>query len=150
MKKDIFDRIMELPLLRMLQPFYKAHKEVLLYLLFGGLTTVISIVVFWLFHTEFGLNELAANVVSWVIAVMFSFITNKTWVFRSETNEVKKGLKLMLSFYAGRVVTLLIEEAILWLFISQLRFDSMLVKIAAQVIIIVLNYFLSKLVIFKK
>lgn len=147
---DIFDRLMALPGLRRLEPFYKKHKAVLLYLFFGGLTTVISIAVFWLFRRPLGLNELVANVISWLAAVLFAFVTNRVWVFRSPTKTAGEFVRQMGSFYGGRVVTLLIEEALLGIFITWLRFPDMPVKIAAQVVVIVLNYFISKLFVFKK
>ena len=149
-RPDIFDRLMALPMLRLLEPFYKKHKAVLLYLFFGGLTTVISIAVFWLFRYPFGLNELVANVLSWVAAVLFAFLTNRVWVFRAPTKTPGEFLRQMASFYGGRVVTLLIEEAMLAVFITWLGFADMPVKIAAQIVVIVLNYFISKLFIFKK
>ncbi len=149
-KPDIFDRIMRLPGLRLLEPFYKKHKSVLLYLLFGGLTTVISIAVFWLFRGPFGLDALVANVISWVCAVLFAFLTNRLWVFRAPTKTAGEFFRQMVSFYGGRVVTLLVEEALLAVCITWLGFPDMPVKIAAQVIVIVLNYFISKLFVFKK
>ena len=148
--RDIFDRLMALPLLRLFEPFYKKHKEALLYLFFGGLTTVISIAVFWLFRYPFGLNELVANVISWLAAVLFAFLTNRVWVFRAPTKTTGEFLRQMASFYGGRVVTLLIEEAMLAVFITWLGFSDMPVKITAQIVVIVLNYFISKLFIFKK
>ena len=149
-RADIFDRLMALPGLRLFEPFYKKHKEALLYLFFGGLTTVISIAVFWLFRRPFALNELVANIISWVIAVLFAFFTNRTWVFRAPTRSAGEFLRQMGSFFGGRVVTLLIEEALLAVFITWLHLPDMPVKIAAQVIVIVLNYVISKLFVFKK
>ena len=149
-RPDIFDRIMALPILRLLEPFYKKHKAVLLYLFFGGLTTVLSITVFWLFRHPFGLNELIANVISWLAAVLFAFFTNRIWVFRAPTKTAGEFLRQMGSFYGGRVVTLLIEEALLAVFITWLGFPDMPVKIAAQIVVIVLNYVISKLFVFKK
>ena len=149
-KPDNFDRIMALPVLRLLEPFYKKHKAVLLYLFFGGLTTVISIFVFWLFHHPLGLNELVANVISWIIAVLFAFFTNRIWVFRAPTKTAGAFFRQMGSFFGGRIATLLIEEAILAVFITWLGLADMPVKIAAQIVVIVLNYFISKLFVFKK
>ncbi len=147
-KKDIFDRLMGLRPFRPLWPFYVKYKEPLLYLFFGGLTTLISIFVFWLFDDPLGLNELVANLISWLLAVLFAFLTNKTWVFQSGGQE-KGFLSLMLSFYAGRLVTLGVEELLLLVFITWLGFNSMAVKIAAQIVVIVLNYVISKLLVFR-
>ncbi len=147
-KKDIFDRLMGLKLFRPLWPIYVKYKEPLLYLFFGGLTTLISIFVFWLFNGPFGLNELVANLISWVLAVLFAFLTNKTWVFKS-TGQEKGFLQLMLSFYAGRLLTLGVEELLLFVFITWLGFNSMAVKIVAQIVVIILNYVISKLLVFR-
>ena len=146
-KKDIFDRLMGLRPFRPLRPFYVKYKEPLLDLFFGGLTTLISIFVFWLFNSPLGLNELVANLISWLLAVLFAFLTNKTWVFQSGGQE-KGFLSLMLSFYAGRLVTLGVEELLLLVFITWLGFNSMAVKIVAQIVVIVLNYVISKLLVF--
>lgn len=146
-KKDIFDRLMGLKFFRPLWPFYVKYKEPLLYLFFGGLTTLLSIFVFWLFCGPFGLNELVANLISWVLSVLFAFLTNKTWVFQGA--QEGSFLRLMLSFYAGRLVTLGVEELLLLVFITWLGLNSMAVKIVAQVVVIVLNYGISKLLVFK-
>ena len=93
-----------------------------------------------------GINELVANVLSWIITVLFAFLTNRVWVFQSPTNGVSEFVKQMFAFYSGRVITLIIEEVILLVFITWLGFNSMVIK----VIVILLNYVISKLVIFKK
>lgn len=125
------------------------NKEIILYLIFGVLTTVVSIVTFWLF-CKIGVNELISNIISWVISVTFAFITNKIWVFEAKSNTKSKFFIQMLLFYSSRVVTLLVEEAIIAIFVTWLKMDSLLIKIIAQVIIIVLNYILSKIIVFRK
>ena len=66
-KRDIFDRMMALPILNIFEPFYKKNKEVLLYLFFGGLTFIVSIATYAVFNVSMGINELIANVMSWVL-----------------------------------------------------------------------------------
>lgn len=148
-KEDIFDKIMKLPLLNIFEPFYKKNKEVLLYLFFGGLAFIVSIATYAFFNVTLGINELIANVISWVITVAFAFFTNRIWVFNSPTNGVKEFISQIISFFGGRIVTLIIEEAILLTFITWLGFPSMIIKVIAQVVVIVLNYVISKLVVFK-
>ena len=150
MQEDIFDKFMKLPVLKIFEPFYKKNKEMLLYLFFGGLTFVVSVVTYGLFNIGMGLNELIANVISWIIAVTFAFFTNRIWVFNAPTNGAKEFFAQLISFFGGRVVTLVIEEVILLVFITWLHFPSMVIKIIAQVVVIVLNYVISKLVVFKK
>ena len=146
-QEDIFARIMALPLLSKFAPFYKKHKSVLLYLLFGGLTTVVSIGTYALFLPV--VSPLIANIFSWVAAVTFAYVTNRTWVFASK----EKGLAIIqeaFAFYGGRVFTLGLEEVVLYVFITLLFFPPLTVKVFAQVIVLILNYVISKLFVFKK
>ena len=148
--KNIFDWIIDLPFLRWFKPIYIKYREMLLYLFFGGLSFVVSIATYALFNIELRFNELIANIFSWIITVMFVFLTNRVWVFQTPTKGKTEFVKQMLAFYSGRVVTLIIEEVILLIFITLLGFNSMFVKIVAQIVVILLNYIISKLFIFKK
>ena len=149
-RPDIFDRIMAWRLLRPLRPFYEKYKEPLLYLFFGGLTTLLSIFLYWLFAHPLGVPPLAANVVSWILCVAFAYVTNRTWVFRDKARGAKGILREAASFTAGRLATLGLEELILWLGISVLGVSDLVVKILAQVLVIVGNYLISKFLVFKK
>ena len=150
-KEDIFDKIMGLPVLRVFKPFYLKHKEILLYLFFGGLAVLLNLGLFFLFNQVMGINELIANIICWVICVLFQFFTNRTWVFEAQKNNNKSDfIRQLVSFFGGRVFTLVIEEAILAIFITWLGFNSLIVKIIAQIITIVLNYIISKLFVFKQ
>jgi putative flippase GtrA len=150
MNDDIFDRIMELNGLRILNPFYKKHKEVLLYLFFGGLTFIISMVSYTIVNIGFCINELIANLISWILAVLFAFFTNRIWVFQSVTNTWKEFWMQMINFMGGRVATLIVEELILFVFITILSFNSVAVKLVAQIIVILFNYLISKFWVFNR
>lgn len=149
MQEDIFDRLMSLPILNIFEPFYKKHKEVLLYLFFGGLTFIVSIASYAFFNITMGINELIANIISWILAVAFAFATNRIWVFAAPTNTFADFMKQMIAFFGGRVVTLVMEEIILLVFITILDFASMPVKVVAQVVVIASNYIISKFFVFK-
>ena len=125
----------------------KKHKEILLYLFFGTVTMAVSIFTFALFEW-LGLDPLAANILSWIIAVLIAFITNTLWVFESTLKE--KVLLKVVKFYTARLSTLAVEELLLWIFINVLDFNSLIVKTAAQVVVIVLNFVISKLFVFRK
>lgn len=129
---------------------YNRYREQILYLVFGGLTTLISIITYAVFTELADINILIANILSWIISVAVAYATNKSVVFRSDKKGVAQVLTEALSFYAGRLLTLLIEEAILFVFIDLVKLPNMPVKIIAQIIIIVLNYIISKVFIFKK
>lgn len=149
MKKDIFDKIMSLKIFTPIFPLYKKYKEILLYLFFGGLTFLVSVLSYSYFITAWKIDELIANVISWVLAVIFAFITNRIWVFSVNISGLRNIIKQLWDFTVGRVATLLIEEAILYVFITLLHQDSIVVKIIAQIVVIVLNYIISKLYVFK-
>ena len=91
-----------------------------------------------------------ANVVDWIICVLFRFITNKTWVFAAETDSTKGLLAQLTGFFGGRLLTLLLEELILGIFIVSLHWNRIGVKLAAQIFVIVANYVISKFFVFKK
>lgn len=148
-KKDIFDHIMLLPGLRVFNGFYVRNKSALLYIFFGGLTTLISVSSFILFDSVLGIHVRVANLLSWVLAVLFAYVTNRTWVFESKARG-RGIITEMGSFFLGRAATLVIEDVIITVFIDKLGFNSTWVKIAAQFVVFVSNYLLSKFIVFKK
>lgn len=149
-KKDIFDKIMSLPILNHFMEPYKKYKEILLYLFFGGLTALVSIGSYAYCDVILGMNPLIANIISWILAVTFAYITNKIWVFQVEIHGKKELLQQIFSFYTGRLLTLGIEEAILLVFITKLGFNSLVVKVVAQVVVVLSNYVISKCFVFRE
>jgi putative flippase GtrA len=139
-----------------LKAIYKAHKEGILYLIFGGLTTLISIISFWLFSLMLGEESyLLSNFLSWVLAVIFAFVTNKTLVFGSKKTDKSTLLREGLEFLGARVFSLGLEEGGLWLLLdifgmALLPSGDLIAKVIMSVIVILVNYFLSKFIIFKK
>ena len=92
-------------------------------------------------------DYLISNVLSWVLAVLFAYITNKIFVFESKS---KKNVKEITSFFFFRIISLVIEMIILYIFVDMLHIDDLITKIIAQVIVIVANYVFSKVFVFKK
>ena len=131
----------------MIKRLFEKYKELIAYVFFGGLATIVSIGTFWLFDRL--MNELLANLLSWMITVGFAYWTNRTWVFCSKAKG-KAVWKELLAFYTGRLATLALEEGILLVFVTLLGWNAVLIKIAAQVLVLVGNYIISKLLIFKK
>lgn len=126
------------------------YKEVLLYLIFGGLTTVVSLASFWVCTYPLRINVLISNVISWICAVTFAYFTNAKWVFEARPATRGEAFRQFVSFYAGRLATLGVEEAILLVFVTLLHGNEMIVKVIAQVVVVVLNYVVSKLFVFRK
>lgn len=148
-KPDIFDRIMMLPGLRNFFDLYKKHKSVLLYIFFGGLTTVVSVGSFILFDSVLHLDPLIANLLSWVCAVSFAYVTNRIWVFGSRAQGAAI-FREVLTFFGGRLLTLGLEEGLLLVFVTWLQFNSTAIKLIAQIVVLILNYVISKLLVFRK
>lgn len=139
-------------------------REMFDYLFFGVLTTVVNLVCFHLFEKLLGSKySLISNIIAWIAAVLFAFVTNKFWVFKSKATDKKTLLAEFLSFTGARLFSLGVEE--LGLFIAQYWFDAenkvydilsieisgmMTAKIILAVIVVILNYIFSKLFIFKK
>ena len=137
--------------------FLKKHKSVILYILFGGLTTVvdwsISFLLYYLWGDAIEATPIllhGANVIAWVAAVAFAYITNRIWVFESKRRGLLPILGEIVAFAGGRVLTLLLQEAIMAVFCTWLGLNEYLFKIIAAVLVVILNYFLSKLVVFRK
>ena len=149
-RQDVFDKIMAIRLLRPLQPFYKKYKEQLLYLFFGALTTLVNLATFAFCSYSLHIEVLISNVIAWVVGVVFAYVTNRIWVFASGTKGAKAIMKEAASFTAGRLATLFMEEAMLWIGIDLLDVSSMVVKIISQIAVIIGNYIVSKLFVFKK
>ena len=129
--------------------WYHKYKEGLLYLFFGGCTTIVNILVFMIFRS-FHVNTYISNGIAWFVSVFFAFITNKLFVFESKGLGLKKAVKECLSFFAFRVLSLLFDMGIIYLMIDVLHCGDLISKIVSNIFVIIINYVFSKLFIFKK
>ena len=136
-------------------------KEFVLYVIFGVLTTVVSMVTLKLFEFVFAVigwqgllhfilrskdyAYLDANILSWIFSVAFAFVTNKVFVFESKSWAPKVALRELGPFIGARLFSLLVDEVLMFVFVSLLDMKSMLAKL-----IVILNYVLSKVFVFKK
>ena len=131
---------------------YKKYKEIINYIIVGGMTTVVGLGVYYILVISV-LDPLKpvelqiANVCSWVGAVAFAYFTNRKFVFESQNqNKVKEASKFVLS----RVATLLIDMGGMFFLVTLYRVNDKVAKLMIQVVVIVVNYLLSKLIVFKK
>lgn len=130
---------------------YEKYKEKFWYLVFGGLTTLINIVSFWLLHEVLHVDTVAANTAAWILSVLFAFITNKLYVFESKSWERRKVLWEFFSFVGARVASGVFDMVFLLFFTEWVfHFPSMPVKIISNIIVIILNYIFSKWIVFRK
>lgn len=125
--------------------------EAFLYLVFGVLTTLLNWGVFWLLNQCFGKDfYLWSNLIAWLTAVIFAYVTNRILVFRSKNKSAGSVAAEFVEFIAARLATLGVEEAGLWLLVGQLAWNENLSKIGLNVLVVILNYIFSKWIIFRK
>lgn len=136
---------------------FKKYKSIILYILFGGLTTVVDWSVSFLLYYLWGDAIEAtpwlihgADVIAWVAAVAFAYVTNRLWVFESKRRGFLPILGEIGAFAGGRVVTLVLQEILMAIFFTWLQFNEYVVKIVAAVLVVILNYFISKIFVFRK
>ena len=135
---------------------YKKYKEIINYLIFGVLTTIVSLCVkyvllFTIFEASNAIELQISVIISWIAAVLFAYFTNRTFVFESKN---KNKLKEFVSFIIARISTLLLEMLIMCFFVTLLKLNSNLYVIIftliSQAAVIIGNYIFSKLFVFKK
>ena len=131
---------------------YKKYEEIVNYLVVGVLTTVVSLVSYYIcvltiLDPNKALELQIANIISWICAVLFAFVTNKIFVFKSKS---KNLLKEFTSFVGARVLTLIIDMLIMFVMVTTMGINDKISKIVVQVVVTILNYIFSKLFVFKK
>ena len=133
-----------------LRTFIEKHWDILSYLFFGGLTTVVSFVTYTLLYQYAGLSATVSNVISWVAAVAFAYATNKPFVFKSHDWSMKTVLPELGKFVGCRVGSGLLETGLLALTVDLLNWNGIVMKIIASVFVVILNYIGSKWLVFRK
>ena len=123
-------------------------REVILYLIFGVLTTIVNFVSFYILNKLVGWEENLSNFIAIVLAVIFAYVTNKNLVFHSEAKNMKEKFGEFCKFIAGRAVTMVVEFVGCWI-LFKTAIPEMISKLAVTVIVVVLNFFISKFFAFK-
>ena len=139
-----------------MKELFKKHRETVLYLFFGAATTVVSMGLYYLSETSLNLTPTVSNLVSWVGSVIFAFVTNKIFVFESKSWAPKIALKEAGTFFASRILSGILEillfEGLIRMGLNQAVFGSkgLIAKGIVTVVVIIINYILSKLIVFRK
>lgn len=137
---------------------YKKYQEIINYLIVGGLTTLVGVgskllLLFTILDQTNGFELQVAEILSWVLAVTFAYVANRVFVFHSKTKG-KKCVKEVFDFFKGRILTQVIQMFIMWFFVTLLKLNTnlwvIIFTLICQVMQIVLNYFISKFMVFKK
>lgn len=126
---------------------YTKYKMPILYIIFGGLTTLVNILVYFVCYNISGLSNVSSTIIAWILSVIFAFITNKFYVFESKENNVFYEIS---TFFGCRLGTGILDVGIMYLTVDILKWNALFMKVISNVVVIVLNYILSKVIIFKK
>lgn len=128
----------------------KKYRELITYVFWGVATTLVNYVVYFACTKLFGIEYLISNVIAWMISVIFAFWVNKIYVFRSLDYDLKTMAREFSTFVSARILSGVLETGMLALFVEGMHFNDSVIKIVASVLVVIINYFLSKLVIFRK
>lgn len=135
-----------------IKDLYTRYKEIINYLVVGVLTTIVALVVYYFCVLTFldpqnPLQLQAANIISWIVAVNFAYVTNRRYVFESRDPNI---LREIISFYAARLVTLGMDMGVMFLMVTVAGINDKFSKLVAQVVVTVSNYIFSKLLVFRR
>lgn len=126
------------------------YRELISYTFWGVMTTLVNYVVYFICTKGIKIDYLIANVIAWFVAVVFAFWVNKVYVFRSFSKDIKTMVREFGTFVSARILSGVLETGMLALFVETLHFNDSVIKIIASVLVVIINYILSKLIIFKK
>ncbi len=123
--------------------------EMFMYLIFGGLTTLINIIVYYI-CTIFNFSTAVSTTVAFIISVIFAYVTNRKWVFNSKASKPSEILSELWKFFSVRIFTYFADLILMILLVDKLYFNELVCKIAVNLLVIVLNYIASKVIVFRK
>ena len=128
---------------------YKNHKEGFDYLIAGGIATFLNIGVFAILTYLFNVNYEISNIIAIIVAILFQYISNKFFVFKSNKKTLQENFKEFISFISCRLITMFMDQGLMILGVKILKINELIMKVLVNIIVIVVNYVFSKLIIFK-
>lgn len=138
-------------LISTIKQYYIKYREVISYLFWGVMTTLVNYVTYFVCRKILGAeNYLLCNAIAWTVAVVFAFVVNKLFVFQSKSWEGKLVFREAWQFLSARIFSGVLDMALMWFFVDKIGINDTIVKIISNIVVVVLNYILSKLVIFRK
>ena len=137
--------------MKKIKELYMKYKEIINYVIFGGLTTVVNFITYFIVTKIFNIDEVISNGIAWFISVLFAYITHKIFVFESKKSKFREIVIEMTSFFLARILSgVCCDVGTFALMIKVFNINDVIAKIVTQIMVIIMNYILSKLVIFRK
>ena len=128
----------------------RKYRELVSYVFWGVMTTAVNYVSYTLLSEVFHVHYMAGTIIAWTVSVLFAYFVNKLFVFQSRDWAWRVALRELWQMVASRLFSLGLEMAIMWFFVDTMHFNHLIVKLAANVVVVIVNYVLSKFIIFKK
>ena len=128
--------------------FIKKNRQLLAYVFWGGGTTVVNFVTYYLFTQVIVLDIVVANMVAWAVSVLFAFFVNKVLVFHSGSWKLDMLVPEFLKFFGARLFSGILETVLLWICVDGLHLNDQWMKVLVSIVVMISNYVLSKLFIF--
>lgn len=134
----------------MFEKYWRKYRELILYVVFGVLTTLVNWIAYWLLVDVLHVHYMASAFLSQVLAILFAYVTNRRWVFESSARGAKAVAVEMAKFFGARALSLVMDMLIMYVGVDLLSGNDKLVKVVSSVIVVIANYIFSKLFVFKK
>ena len=136
--------------MRKIRTLLNPYADIISYLFFGGLTTLVNFLVYFPLYNWLGFSGLLSNMIAWVVAVIFAFVTNKPFVFKSHDWSRSVVLPELTKFVGCRIVSGLLESFAIWIVVDLLGHNGNWMKIIVSILVVILNYVFSKWIVFRK
>ena len=133
-----------------IRPLLHKYRELISYVFWGVMTTAVNYVTYTLLTEVLHIYYLTSTIIAWAVSVLFAYFVNKLFVFQSRDWAWQVALRELWQMVASRLFSLGLEMAIMWFFVDTLHCHHLVVKLAANVVVVIVNYVLSKFIIFKK
>ena len=133
----------------MLKSLYCRYKEIILFAVFGVFTTLVNVVAYFISSRLCNLNVVVSTILAWSLAVLFAYVTNRKYVFKSENTSIKSVTMEFGAFISSRFLTGLLDLALMYVFVKLLGQNDVMIKIISNIIIVISNYLLSRLMVFR-
>jgi len=137
-------------MLTLWKKIWNKHRDLVVYVIFGVLTTVVNFLVYYPLYNLYDVPAAAANVIAWAVAVIFAFLTNKPFVFQSHDWSFKTWLPELGKFVTSRLLSGGFETLLVYLSVDVLSLDGNICKVIISVLVVITNYVASKYLVFKK
>lgn len=133
-----------------MRKLFEKYRELILYVFFGGLTTLVDWAIYWLMTDVLYMPYMAAAFLSQVISILFAYVTNRSFVFESKVHGAGAVVVEMAKFFGARGVSLLLNMLVMYVGVDLLHVNDKVIKVIASVLVIIANYIFSKLFVFRK